>query len=70
MICFIPEMVYNAGTWEPHELFKSPVTRQGMISWENRLQGLFDLRRFPSLDGVFIFSLTEGADGVKMYYIH
>lgn len=70
MTSFIPEMVYNVGTGEPHELFKSPVTRQGMISWESRLQGLFDLRRLPSLDGVFIFSLTEGADGVKMYYIH
>ena len=70
MTCFIPEMVYNAGTGEPQELFKSPVTRQGMISWENRLRGLFDLRRLLSLDGVFIFSLTEGADGVKMYYIH
>lgn len=22
LICFIPEMVYNAGTGEPHELFK------------------------------------------------
>lgn len=70
MTCFIPEMVYNAGIWEPQELFKSPVTRQGMISWESRLQGLFDLRRLTSVDGVFIFSLTEGADGVKMYYIH
>ncbi len=70
MTCFIPEMVYNAGTGEPQELFKPPVTRQGMISCENRLQGLFDLRRLTSLDGVFIFSLTEGADGVKMYYIH
>lgn len=70
MTRFISEMVYNAGTGEPQELFKSPVTRQGMISWENRLRGLFDLRRLLSLDGVFIFSLTEGADGVKMYYIH
>ncbi len=70
MTRFISEMVYNAGTGEPQELFKSPVTRQGMISWENRLRGLFDLRLLPSLDGVFIFSLTEGADGVKMYYIH
>lgn len=70
MTYFIPEMVYNAGTGEPHELFKPPVTRQGIISCENRLQGLCDLRRLPSLDGVFIFSLTEGADGVKMYYIH
>lgn len=70
MTCFIPEMVYNAGTGEPQELFKSPVTRQGMISCENRLQGLCDLRRLTPVDGVFIFSLTEGADGVKMYYIH
>lgn len=70
MTRFIPAMVYNAGTGEPHELFKPPATRQGIISWENRLQGLFDLRRLTSVDGVFIFSLTEGADGVKMYYIH
>ncbi len=70
MICFIPEMVYNAGTGEPQELFNPPVTRQGMISCENRLQDLCDLRRLLSLDGVFIFSLTEGADSVKMYYIH
>lgn len=70
MTCFIPEMVYNAETGEPHELFKPPVTWQGIISWESRLRGLCDLRRLPSLDGVFIFSLTEGADGVKMYYIH
>lgn len=70
MTSFIPEMVYNAGTGEPQELFKPPVTRQGMISCENRLRDLCDLRRLPSLDGVFIFSLTEGADGVKMYYIH
>lgn len=55
MICFIPEMVYNAGTGEPHELFKSPVTRQGIIFCENRLCDLCDLRRLPSLDGVFIF---------------
>lgn len=70
MIYFIPEMVYNAGTGEPQELFKPPVTRQGIISCENRLRDLCDLRRLPSLDGVFIFSLTEVADGVKMYYIH
>ena len=70
MICFIPEMVYNAGTGEPQELFNPPVTRQGMISCENRLQDLCDLRRPLSLVGGFIFSLTEGADSVKMYYIH
>lgn len=70
MTCFIPEMVYNAGTGEPHELFNPPVTRQGIISCENRLHDLCDLRRLPSLDGVFFFSLTEVADGVKMYYIH
>lgn len=70
MARFIPAMVYNVGTGEPHELFKPPVTRQGIISWENGLCDLCDLRRLPSLDGVFIFSLTEGADGVKMYYIH
>ncbi len=70
MTCFIPEMVYNAGTGEPQELFNLPVTRQGIISCENRLHDLCNLWRLPSLDGVFIFSLTEGADGVKMYYIH
>lgn len=70
MICFIPAMVYNAETGEPQELFKPPVTRQGIISCENRLRELFDLRRLLSLDSVFIFSLTEGADSVKMYYIH
>ena len=70
MTRLIPEMVYNAGTGEPQELFNPLVTRQGMISCENRLCDLCDLRRLPSLDGVFIFSLTEGADGVKMYYIH
>lgn len=69
MTCFIPEMIYNAGTGEPQELFNPPVTRQGMISCD-RLCDLCDLRRLPSLDGVFIFSLTEVADGVKMYYIH
>lgn len=30
-------MIYNAGTGEPQELFKPPVTRQGIISCENRL---------------------------------
>lgn len=70
MTCFIPAMIYNAGTGEPQELFKPPVIRQGIISWENRLRDLYDLRRLLSLDGVFIFSLTEEADGVKMYYIH
>lgn len=70
MTCFIPEMVYNAETGGPHELFNPPVTRQGIISCENRLHDLCNLRRLPSLDGVFIFSLTEVADGVKMYYIH
>ena len=70
MTCFIPEMVYNAGTGEPQELFKPPVTRQGIISCKIRPHGPCDLRRLTSVDGVFIFSLTEGADGVKMYYIH
>lgn len=70
MTSFIPEMVYNAGNRGTAGAVKAPVTWQGIISWENRLQDLCDLRLLPSLDGVFIFSLTEGADGVKMYYIH